>query len=614
MNIKDLLKMDSVILNEHNMSKDEAIDKLIEKHFECNHIKDKDIFKKAILERESLSSTGVGNCIAIPHAQSETVNYPSLVAMVDKEGVNFDSLDQKPAKLFFMIAVPKNSHSDHLEILAQLSQLLMDDKIVKNLLNAQTPQHFIDILTGGMNIKKDNQTENQFDVVAVTACPTGIAHTYMAAKSLEETAKKLGISIKVETNGASGVKNELTKDDIENAKGIIIAADKKVEKSRFKGKYIIEVPVAKGIHEPQNLIQQAMEHEESELSQQETKTVKRNYKGIKSLYNHLMNGVSRIIPILMVYGILSQIMTMLGMDNSYYMYTGEGIDWVANLNIQYITSLAIMFGGCLFAAFIAESISDIPGFTVALFATFIYSTHNLGMFGMILIGFLSGYLVLGLKKLFSYIPDLLDTLVPNFLLPVLGSIIMIIILSLVPYREIDSQYQTPLLVLSPVFLIIVGFILGAMMSIDMGGPINKTAYCIGIIGIFYQRFDFMSAVMVAGMVPPIVIWLSIVVYPQLFDEKERSGKWRCLVKGLCFVSEEAIPYMIGDKRGIHLPCIIASGIAGALSMYFGCSQMFPHGGIAVLPFITNPHLFVISLIASTLIGMSFILILKRTTN
>ena len=465
-----------------------------------------------------------------------------------------------------------------------------------------------------MDVKNNNQENDDFDVVAVTACPTGIAHTYTAAKSLEETALKMGIKIKVETNGASGVKNKLTKKDIEHAKAVIIAADKKVEVARFSSKNIIQVPVAKGIYEAQNLIEQAMNNKKQELFQQDNKKVEISYKKIKNLYNHLMNGVSRLIPILMIYGIISQIMIMLEMNQFNYLYNDSELGMFLNLNLEYIPSLAIMFGGCLLSAFIAESISEVPGFTVALFSSFIYMNRNLGMAGMIVIGFVAGYLVLGLKKLFSYIPELLESLVPNFLLPLSAFVIMTIILNFVPQRVIDYQYQDQILVLSPIFLIIIGFVLGAMMSIDMGGPINKTAYCIGIIGILLKRFDFMSAVMAAGMIPPIVIWLSIMVYPQLFNEKEKSGKWRCLVRGLCFVSEEAIPYMINDKRGIHLPCIIASGIAGALSMFFGCSQMFPHGGIATLPFINHPHFFIISIFASALIGMSFVLFFKKSAN
>ena len=614
MNIKDLLKEDSIILNEHSSNKEEVIDTLIDKHFECHHITDKEKFKQAIMSREKLSSTGVGHMIAIPHAQNETVKYPSLVAMVDKDGVDFDSLDKTPVKLIFMIAVPKEGGTNHLEILAELSQILMDDKIIKNLINAQTPKHFIDILTSKLDIKNNKQENDKFDVVAVTACPTGIAHTYMAAKSLEETALKMGVKIKVETNGASGVKNKLTKKDIEHAKAVIIAADKKVEMTRFSNKNIIQVPVAEGIHEPQNLIEQAMNYNEEERLQKDKKKVEKSYKKIKNIYNHFMNGVSRLIPILMIYGIISQIMIMLGIDQSYYIYNDAELGWFMNLNLENIPWLAIMFSGCLFSAFIAESISEIPGFTVALFSSFIYMNHNLGIIGMIVIGFVSGYLVLGLKKLFSYIPELMDSLVPNYLLPLSGFAIMTIILTFLPQRAIDYQYQDQILVLSPILLIIIGFVLGAMMSIDMGGPINKIAYSIGIIGILLKRFDFMSAVMVAGMIPPIVIWLSIMVYPQLFNKKEKSGKWRCLVRGLCFVSEEAIPYMINDKRGIHFPCIIASGIAGALSMFFGCSQMFPHGGIATLPFITKPHFFMISIFASTLIGMSFVLLFKKNTN
>lgn len=607
MNIKDILKKDSVILNVHCNNKEDAINKLVERHYECGHIKDKELYKQAILARESLSSTGVGNMIAIPHAQDDTVNYPSLVAMVDKEGVDFESLDQQPAKIFFMIAVPKDGGSQHLDILAKLCQILMDEKITNALLKAGTPQQFIDILTGGFHEEKAIEKSSKYDIVAVTACPTGIAHTYMAAKALEDTAKEKNISIKVETNGASGIKNKLNDEDIENAKCVIIAADKKVETNRFNGKYVIQVPVAKGIHNANELLDQAMKQEASIFTTElEEKSVE-DVKGIKKIYKHLMNGISQVIPLLMIYGVL---ISVLGQDS--HMYYNQDVSIFNLYTLRVLVNLIIIFSLPVLSAFIADSISDKPGFIVA-FASSILVVYvdNIGVIGVIIIGFVAGYLVKLLKKLFSYIPEDFSSLVPNLLIPICGVVIMTFVLNMIIGIPFNLKSIISQSVFSPVVALIVGLILGIMMSIDMGGPVNKTAYTIGIICIYYGKYDIMSAVMLAGMIPPIVIWLSMLVSPKLFDSDEIKNKWKCLIKGLCFVSEEAIPYMSKDKKGIHLPCIIASGVAGALSLYFGCSQIFPHGGIVTLPLIKEPLLFVISLLASVVIGMSFVLLFKK---
>lgn len=607
MNIKDILKKDSVILNVHCNNKEDAINKLVERHYECGHIKDKELYKQAILARESLSSTGVGNMIAIPHAQDDTVNYPSLVAMVDKEGVDFESLDQQPAKIFFMIAVPKDGGSQHLDILAKLCQILMDEKITNALLKAGTPQQFIDILTGGFHQEKAIENSSKYDIVAVTACPTGIAHTYMAAKALEDTAKEKNISIKVETNGASGIKNKLNDEDIENAKCVIIAADKKVETNRFNGKYVIQVPVAKGIHNANELLDQAMKQEASIFTTElEEKSVE-DVKGIKKIYKHLMNGISQVIPLLMIYGVL---ISVLGQDS--HMYYNQDVSIFNLYTLRVLVNLIIIFSLPVLSAFIADSISDKPGFIVA-FASSILVVYvdNIGVIGVIIIGFVAGYLVKLLKKLFSYIPEDFSSLVPNLLIPICGVVIMTFVLNMIIGIPFNLKSIISQSVFSPVVALIVGLILGIMMSIDMGGPVNKTAYTIGIICIYYGKYDIMSAVMLAGMIPPIVIWLSMLVSPKLFDSDEIKNKWKCLIKGLCFVSEEAIPYMSKDKKGIHLPCIIASGVAGALSLYFGCSQIFPHGGIVTLPLIKEPLLFVISLLASVVIGMSFVLLFKK---
>lgn len=603
MNIDDLLNEESIILGSHAKDKNEVIDILVSKHFECGHIDNKDHYKEAILKRESLSSTGVGNMIAIPHAQDETVKYPSLVAMVDQEGVDYDSLDQQPAKLFFMIAVPKDGGSQHLEILAQLSQILMDESIVDLLINAKTPQDFLNILTGEMNEVVQEEIHEKVDIVAVTACPTGIAHTYMAAKSLEDKAKEMNVVIKVETNGASGVKNKLTSEDIQNAKCVIVAADKKVDMNRFDGKHLIQVPVADGIHHADYLIKKAMQQDADVFEGHQEITIKNDKGIIRRFYKHLMNGISQVIPILMIFGIfvsVIQLIQNLNLSSSYISF------------FYPIASMAITFSMPILSAFIADSISEKPGFVVALVSSAFVMNLGGHILECIIIGFLAGYIVLGLSYVFSKMPENFQSVIPNLLLPIIGTLIVCFGVYLVsPYffNYIDILTGE----LSMPVNIIIGFILGLMMSIDMGGPVNKTAYTIGIIGIFIGRYDLMAAVMIGGMIPPLVIWLTMLFSPSSFSEEERKGKWKCLIKGLCFVSEEAIPYMTKDKKGVHIPCIIASGIAGGLSMLFNCGQAFPHGGIWTIFFIEQPQFFIISLFAATLFGMSMMLLLKKTS-
>lgn len=613
MNIRDLLKEDSIILNEHSQTKLESIEKLVARHYQCGHIHDTEKYLKAILAREELSSTGVGQMIAIPHAQDESVNYPSLVAMVDKKGVDFKSLDGLPAKLFFMIAVPKDGGTQHLEILAQLSQILMDDQVIKNLLNSKTPQQFIQILAGEMEQEKIVEENDHYDVLAVTACPTGIAHTYMAAKSLEDAAKKMGIKIKVETNGASGIKNKLTKEEIDHARCVIIAADKKVEMERFSNILKIQVPVAKGIHEAELLINEAMKKEinhELKNNVNEEKVFNEKNNPIRIFYKHLMNGVSKVIPLLMITGILTFILNNYQYQStSTIMNSIRFVDVIDNIRYSSFYLVSLLMG-----AFIADSISEHLGFVVANVSSILFLMLYYDPIVSIILSVIAGYVVLGLKKICSYIPEVISSIVPNLIIPVVGTVIVVFIGKYIPFQYITNLTNgISTLSLSPFISGLIGAILGVMMAIDMGGPVNKTAYLIGILSIIYGRFDIMSAVMIGGMVAPISIGLAMLLSNDTFGEEENKGKWQCIIKGLCFVSEEAIPYMKDNKISVHLPCIIASGIAGCLSMVFGCGLSLPHGGIFVLPFIEEPLLFVIALLSASLIGTAFILMLKKTS-
>lgn len=601
MNIKDLLKEDSIILDSHAQNKNEVISEMVTRHFECGHIKDKSIYEKAILERESLSSTGVGNAIAIPHAQSQTVNYPSLVALVHQQGIDYDSLDQKPAHLFFMIAVPENGGSQHLEILAQLCQMLMNEELVQQLIHSKNQKDFINILFQEFNQKEEvEEKEKQLDIVAVTACPTGIAHTYMAEKALIDKAKEMGISIKVETNGAKGIDHQLTPKDIEEAKCVIVAADKKVEMKRFQHKYLIQVPVIEAIDHTEELLNKAMKQEAHIYEGEQSEYQVQNENGIRKIYRHLMNGISQIIPILMISGILMSLVPYLQSWDFDSEYTTL---------IYYIATFAINIAIPIMSAFIADSIGDRPAFIVALVSSIFLINIGGNVIEGILLGFFVGYFILALTLLFSHLPKDLQNLTPHLLLPIIGTLTACALIYLcapffVDYITLFNQESTT------VILIIIGAILGTMMSVDFGGPVNKTAYTIGIIGIFVGRYDWMSAVMIAGMMPPLVIWLTMLI-TKIFNNEERKNKWSCLLKGLCFVSEEAIPYVKKYKSLLYYPCIISSAIAGALAMYFQCGQAFPHGGIWTLLLINNPLYFLISLIIALIIGTTLIVVVRK---
>lgn len=601
MNIRDLLKEDSIILDSDAKNKSEVISEMVTKHFECGHIQSKDVYEKAILERESISSTGVGNYIAIPHAQNETVNYPSLVALVHQEGIDYESLDQKPAHLFFMIAVPQNGGSQHLEILAQLCQMLMNEDLVKQLIHCKNQKDFINILFQEFNQEEDKvEKEKQLDVVAVTACPTGIAHTYMAEKALIDKAKEMGISIKVETNGASGINHQLTSKDIEEAKCVIVAADKKVEMKRFDHKYLIHVPVIEAIDHAEELLNKAMKQDTHIYEGEHGDYQVRNESGIRKIYRHLMNGISQVIPILMISGILMSLVP--------YLQSWD-VDSEYTTLVYYIATFAINIGIPIMSAFIADSIGDRPAFIVALVSSIFLINIGGNVIEGILLGFFVGYFILGLTLLFSHLPKDLQNLTPNLFLPIIGTLTTCALIYLCTPFFVD--YITLLNQESTVgILIIIGAILGIMMSIDFGGPVNKTAYTIGIIGIFIGRYDWMSAVMIAGMMPPLIIWLTMLI-TKIFNEEERKNKWTCLLKGLCFVSEEAIPYIKKYKSLTYYPCIISSAIAGALAMYFQCGQAFPHGGIWTILLINNPLSFIMSLVIALIIGTGLIVIARK---
>lgn len=619
MKISQLLTIDTIALDIKVNTKEEAIETLASLHQQAGRLLDKQKYIEAIYEREKLSSTGIGEMIAIPHAQSEYVKQAGLAAIVVPEGVEFKSLDGKPAKLLFMIAVNKDGGSEHLEILAKLCQTLMEESIKEKLLHATTKEEFLNVLDGNMQENDIGITNKKdgYDILAVTACPTGIAHTYMAAKALEEEAAKLGYTIKVETNGASGVKNALTNKEIENARCIIVAADKKVEMARFNGKLVIQCPVAKGIHESQKLLEDAYNEnakvyykEEASISTQEETS------GVRTFYKHLMSGVSQIISLLIIGGATSAILTLLGISDPLTVsWSGEANE--VTYTLAMVSYLSRYLALILVSGYIAHSISDRQGFVIAILSVALMSGY-ISFIEAILLGFLCGYLMLGLKKLLGYLPKTLDSIKPNVVLPLIGSLIMITITIIINiyYLDIISVYHQNIvqivLSINPWLKIVIAMGLGGMMSIDMGGPINKTAYTIGIFFIFMNQGEYMAAVMAGGIVPPLVIALSTTCMKKRFTLEQQKAGLKNYIMASSFVTEEALPFMKSDKKSIYPACLIGATIAAGISMYFNCGTLLPHGGLFVLPFITYPLQYVLAIFIGAIVGTIVVSVLKRT--
>lgn len=618
MNIRDLLKEDSVILNEHSQTKEEVIEKLVNRHYLRGHIKDKKSFLNAILSRENISSTAIGNMVAIPHAQDETVNYLSLVALVDPQGVDYELINHEPVKIFFMIAVPKNYNNDYLEILSKLNQVLKEKEIINLLLKVKKESELISILSRKIEELEQKESlervenKEEYDVVALTACQTGIIHTYIAAKSLEDNAKRLGIKIKVETHGASGIKNLLTEEDIKNARCVIIATDKKISMKRFSKKPIIKTSVEKGIHEAQQLLEEAMKKDNENVKAMEIQEEIIHNNLVNKIICHPLNVIYKIVPILMIYSIFTIIASKyltLNYYSSQYPYQMS----FASL-VDFVRMFSLYFAEILICGYIAESISDYQGFIIGSISAILMTSNDISVIEIIIMGFIIGYMVIGLKKIFSYIPDIVGSIVSNILIPTIGITIAIFLILIFPKITSEFDNQITQIIFNPFIGGIIGFALGTLMTFDKNHLFHKGAYFIGIIGIFLERYDIMSAVMVSGMIPSLAIGMTMYIFPEIINKEEKIKNWRYIVEGLCFDNSEAGYYIKNDKTGIRLPCMIASGLAGALSMIFGCTQMFPHGGIFVLPFINHAHLFFIALLASSFVGVALIVLLRKNTN
>lgn len=641
MRIVDSLHKEGINLNINPSDKSECINELIDLMDKTGNLNNKEEYRKAILAREDLSTTGIGDGIAIPHGKTSAVKRASLAAAVCKQGVDYDSLDGMPAHLIFMIAVPDNNDNLHLEVLARLSTILMDEGFRKSLIDCTDKDEFLKLIDEKESEKFPDEVENKgeaalsstndgrYKVLAVTACPTGIAHTYMAAESLENKAKEMGISIKVETNGSGGAKNVLTKEDIENAECIIVAADKNVEMARFNGKKVIKTKVADGIHKATELLERASNgnapvyHHESDSSDSDEEV---DGEGIgRKLYKHLMNGVSHMLPFVIGGGILIALAFLL--DDYSIDPSNFGMNTPVAAFLKTVGGLAFNFMLPILAGYIAMSIADRPGLAVGFVGGALASSGTTfnsafdssivpisgGFLGALFAGFVAGYLVLGLKKLFSYLPDALEGLKPTLLYPFLGiGLIGLIMVIVNPFFGAINEGITYFLnSMGGTSRVLLGIVVAAMMAIDMGGPFNKAAYVFGTASLASGNYEVMAAVMAGGMVPPLAIALATSFFGNRFNENERKSGITNYIMGLSFITEGAIPYAAADPLRVIPACVIGSGVAGAISMIFNCTLMAPHGGIFVVPVIGNPLFYLLAVAAGSVVGMLMLAVLKK---
>lgn len=635
MRIVDLLSKESIALNAAPKSKPEAIDLLIELQVKGGNIADKEAYKAGILAREEKGSTAVGEGIAIPHAKSEAVKAPSLAAMTVPEGVDYEALDDEPSNLLFMIAAP-NDGDVHLEVLSRLMTILMDEDFREKLLNAKDKEEFLKIIDDMEKEKYPDEPAEQkaeaqgYRVLAVTACPTGIAHTYMAAEALEKAGKKLGISIKVETNGSGGAKNVLTQEDIDGCDGIIVAADKTVEMARFNGKKVIKTKVSDGIKIPEELINRieagdapVYHHEGGSDSSQASSGDGESFG--RKLYKHLMNGVSNMLPFTVAGGIFIALAFLIDSIGGVPQDGDFGTHLAAAAWFKTIGNYAFQFMIPILAGYIGLSIADRPGLLVGMAggamaaagATFAHPAGDVpsGFLGALLAGFLGGFIMLGLEKACDKLPKSLNGIKPVLIYPLGGlAIVALMMCAVNPVMGLLNEGLANFLTnMGSSSKVLLGCILGAMMSIDMGGPFNKAAYVFGTASIASGNFDIMAAVMVGGMVPPIAIALATTFFRNRFTADERKNGPVNYIMGLSFITEGAIPYAAADPARVIPSCMIGAATAGGLSMAFNCTLRAPHGGIFVFPVVGSPVKYVLALVIGSLVGMIMLALLKRSS-
>lgn len=642
MRITDLLDARSISLTSSPQTKSEALDQAVALMVKSGKINNEEAYRKQVYAREEESTTGIGEGIAIPHGKCDAVSKPGLAAMVIKNGVEFDSLDGEPVTLLFLIAAPNTKDNVHLDVLSKLSVMLMDEEFTENLRNAKSVDEFLSIIDQAdeekasiderleqTSISDDTPSETAAPVkkiLAVTACPTGIAHTYMAAEGLEKAAKKIGCRIKIETRGSGGAKNVLTQAEIDEADCIVVAADTKVPMERFNGKKVIECQVSDGISKAEELLDRAINgdvpvYHASSAGESSSSAASKNSGSIgHRIYMQLMNGVSHMLPFVVGGGILIALA---------FLIDGFGVD-MASLTAEErsafgsITPAAAMLksiGGTAFsfmlpvlAGFIAMAIADRPGLALGFVGGMIAYSGKSGFLGALVAGFAAGYIILGLKKVCDKLPEALEKIAPVLIYPVVGILAMGLLMNFViepVMGAVNTALNNGLTSMSGSSKLLLGFVLAGMMAIDMGGPFNKAAYVFGSAAIAAGNYDIMAAVMIGGMVPPCAIALATILFKNRFTKEERDAGPTNFIMGLAFITEGAIPFAAADPIHVIPACVIGSGAAGALSMLFNCTLMAPHGGIFVFPVVGNALMYLVALVVGTAVSTVLLGVLKK---
>ena len=641
MRITDLLDKRSISLSGAPTSKREALDQMVELMAKSGKIDDTEAYRKAVYAREEESTTGIGEGLAIPHGKCDAVNAPGLAAMVIKDGVDFDALDGAPVSLIFLIAAPNTEDNVHLDVLSKLSVLMMDEDFANSLRNATSPEEFMAIIDKAddekagiderlaeTSISKDSANSSEapsFKLLAVTGCPTGIAHTYMAAEGIEKAAKERGCAVKIETRGSGGAKNVLTAQEIADADCIIIAADTQVPMDRFDGKPLIECQVSDGISKAGELLDRAMNgdapiYHATSGSSKDSQTTKSGGGAGHQIYTQLMNGVSHMLPFVVGGGILIALAFLidgLSVDmNSLAVADRANFGTITPIAAWFKTLGGVAFGFMLpiLAGYIAMAIGDRPALVLGFAGGMIASGGKSGFLGALVAGFVAGYVILLLRKICDKLPEALEKIAPVLIYPVVGLLIMGLLMSFIVepvMGGINTALNNALAGMGGSSKILLGMILGGMMSIDMGGPFNKAAYVFGTAAIAAGNYDIMAAVMIGGMTPPCAIALATILFKKKFTKTERESGPTNFIMGLAFITEGAIPYPAADPLHVLPSCIIGSGLAGALSMAFGCTLMAPHGGIFVFPVVGNALMYLVALVAGIAASTVLLGILKK---
>ena len=639
MRITDLLDARSILLDASPKSKSEALDQIVDLMVKSEKINDKEAYRKQVYAREEESTTGIGEGIAIPHGKCDAVTKPGLAAMVVKDGVDFDSLDGEPVTLMFLIAAPNTEDNIHLDVLSKLSVLLMNEEFTESLRNAKTVEEFMNIindadekeagiderLAGADEESTAEETTGKVKILAVTSCPTGIAHTYMAAEGIEKAAKAKKCAVKVETRGSGGAKNALTAKEIEEADGIIVAADAQVPLDRFDGKKVIICQVSDGISKADELVDRVINGDVPVYHAANGAEVKESNSGKSSgighqIYTQLMNGVSHMLPFVVGGGILIALAFLIDglcVDMNALSAADRGnFGTITPVAAQLKTIGDLAFGLMLpvLAGYIGEAIGDRPALAVGFVGGLMAANGKSGFLGALVAGFVSGYLILLLRKLCDKLPEALEKIAPVLIYPVFGilGIGLLMNFAVEPIMgAINTALNNGLTGMGGSSKIVLGLILGGMMAIDMGGPFNKAAYVFGTAAIAAGNYDIMAAVMIGGMTPPCAIALATLLFKNKFTKSEREAGPTNFVMGLAFITEGAIPYAAADPLHVLPSCIAGSAVAGALSMAFGCTLMAPHGGIFVFPVVGNALMYLVALVVGTVISAVLLGVLKK---